>query len=221
MEKNEKPYAATDLGIFRFAENMLQVYLVRLKMSPFPGKYSLPGALLQYDEDLAQAAYRVYREATGQEAAFFEQVYTFSAPNRDIRHRSISTAYMAFPRGDIGDFHPCDKYDFGGWFNAAEMSGLAYDHDEILALTRERIAAKLNYTTIALLLLPNEFTLTEMQRLYEHCLERTLDKRNFRKKILSMEIIAPTGKMRRGQKARPAMLYQAVERKMEMIPLFR
>ncbi len=215
------PFAAIDMAIFRFAENKLLVYIVKLKLEPFSGKLALPGSLLQSDEDLRTAARRVFFEATGSQKAFFEQVYTFSAPDRDVRRRSIATAYMAFPESDVALFEPCEKYTYGQWRDAFSIHDLAYDHDQILSVCRERIASKLNYTSIALLLLPQKFTLTEMQKLYEYCLQRNIDKRNFRKKILSLNIIKPTGEKRLGRKARPAMLYQAVSRSLETIPLFR
>jgi len=214
------PYAATDVGIFRFREKNLQIYLVRLKTESQKGKLAFPGSLLRMDENLQQAATRVFQEGTGAVPGYLEQVFTFSELERDPRQRSISTAYMSFPDGEE-QYTPCDKYADGDWYDAYHVSGLAYDHDAILATCRERIAAKLNYTTIALYLLPELFVLSDMQLLYETCLERPLDKRNFRKKILSMGIVEASGKTLRGQKARPAMLYRAVEKSMQTIPLFK
>lgn len=219
--KANNPYAAADIGIFRFVESQLQIYLVRLKTADMRGGLSLPGSLIAPDENLDQAARRIYYEATGNQGEYFEQVFTFSDPDRDERRRSISTAYMAFPKAAEQSFQFCDKYQGGGWYNAFQCSGLAYDHDKILEVCLERISAKLNYTTIALYLLPELFTLTDMQVLYEICLQRKLDKRNFRKKILSLQMIDATGQKRRGGRARPAMLYRATEKKMETIQLFK
>lgn len=217
---NGNPYAATDLGIFRYDGERLLIFLVELGGGPFKGRLSLPGARLQMDEDLPTAAKRVYREAGGTRLLYMEQLYTFSALQRDPRSRSISTAYIAFPGGQSFRFKPCDKYAGGDWYDAFRVRRLAYDHDIILNVCRERIAAKLNYSTISLLLLPAEFTLTEMQKLYELCLDAEIDKRNFRKKIGKMDIVKETGRRRTGEKARPAMLYKAVRRSMELIPLF-
>ncbi|MGH1364733.1 MAG: NUDIX hydrolase [Calditrichia bacterium] len=214
------PYAATDVGIFRFREKTLQVFLVRLKGEPQKGKLAFPGSLLQMDENLQQASSRVYHEATGVEPGYVEQVFTFSDLHRDPRQRSISTAYMSFTTGE-DEFIACDKYSGGSWFNAHSVNGLAYDHDNILETCLERIASKLNYTTIALFLLPKLFPLSDMQHLYEVCLDKSLDKRNFRKKILSMDIVEPSGQTLRGQKARPAMLYRATNNTLQTIPLFK
>lgn len=214
-----KPYAATDVGIFKFEDGKLMVYLVELTIETYKGRLALPGTLILETEDLEATVRRAYREATNKSNAYFEQVYTFSAIDRDPNRRVISTAYMAFPDKDEA-FTPSSKYSSGAWYYVNDVPPLAYDHDHILNMCAKRIAAKLNYTTIALLLLPPEFTLTDLQSVYEQGLGETLDKRNFRKKVLSMDIIEPTGRKRKGEQSRPAMLYKAVKRKMEMIPLF-
>lgn len=214
-----KPYAATDVGIFKFVDDKLMVYLVELTIEPYTGRLALPGTLILETEDLDAAVKRNYREATGKSKAYFEQVFTFSAIDRDPNRRVISTAYMAFPDEDE-PFTPSSKYRSGVWYYVNDVPPLAYDHDQMLKICADRIAAKLNYTTIALLLLPPEFTLTELQNVYEQGLGESLDKRNFRKKVLSLDIVEPTGRQRTGEQARPANLYRAVKRKMERIPLF-
>ena len=214
-----KPYAATDLGIFKFVDGKLMVYLMELTIEAYVGRLALPGTLVLETEDLESAVRRNYREATNRSNAYFEQVYTFSAMERDPSRRVISTAYMAFPDTDE-TLTPSSKYSSGTWHYVNDAPPLAYDHDQMLKMCTERIAAKLNYTTIALLLLPTAFTLTDLQNVYEQGFGQTLDKRNFRKKVLSMDIVEPIGRQRQGEQARPAMLYKAVRREMEMIPLF-
>jgi 8-oxo-dGTP diphosphatase len=214
-----KPYAATDVGIFKFVDGKLMVYLVELTLEAYQGRLALPGTLVLETEELEAAVRRAYREATNQSIAYFEQVYTFSAIDRDPNRRVISTAYMAFPKKDEA-FRPSSKYSSGAWHYVNDAPPLAYDHDHILNMCAKRIAAKLNYTTVALLLLPPEFTLADLQSVYEQGLGEALDKRNFRKKVLSMDIIEPTGRKRKSEQSRPAMLYKAVKRKMKMIPLF-
>jgi len=184
-----KPYAATDLGIFRFLDGKLLVYLVELKIEPFVGRFSLPGTLVLETEDLEAAVRRAYREATGQVGAYFEQVYTFSAIDRDPHRRVISTAYMGFPELHGSTFKPVNKYRVGQWFYVNETPPLAYDHDKILKMCTERIAAKLNYTNIALLLLPSKFTLAELQSVYEQGLGLEMETESFKAKVLSLNMI--------------------------------
>ena len=219
--ETHNPFAATDIGIFRFNDHALQVYLVELTIQPFVGSLALPGTLVRETEDLTAASKRSYREATGHDRAYFEQVFTFSGLDRDPRVRSISTAYMALPDQDIADFAPSGKYSKAAWFGVHDLPDLAFDHKSIIDVCVDRIRAKLNYTTIALLLLAEEFTLTELQSVYEFCMERKLDKRNFRKKMLSLQILKPTELRRTGERARPAMLYRAKDRNMQIIPLFK
>lgn len=215
------PFAAVDLTIFRYMEDELSIYIVQLKEGPFRQKWALPGGLVRADETLEMAANRVYAEATGQKDAYFEQVYTFSSPDRDPRSRAISTGYMTFPQSQTKDFRANSKYLAGRWQNLASLRKLAYDHDEIVDVCVDRFKSKLNYTTIAFMLLPEIFTLGELQRLYENCLNQIFDKRNFRKKIVSLDLVEPTGKMRTGKRARPAALYRAKHKNIDIIPVFK
>ncbi len=213
-----KPYAATDLGIFRFLDGKLLVYLVELKIEPFIGRYSLPGTLVLETEDLEAAVRRAYREATGRSSAYFEQVYTFSAIDRDPKRRTISTAYMGFPNSPDESFVPVDKYRKGDWFYVNDTPSLAYDHNEMLKVCTNRIAAKLSYTNIALLLLPGEFTMAELQCVYEQGLGERLETRSFSDKVRSLKMIEATGGAREEVNAPPAPLYRAAHRDLQEIP---
>ena len=128
---------------------------------------------------------------------------------------------MALPERDGLRFRTSGKCARGLWCDVDQLPTLAFDHKGIIEVCVDRIRAKLNYTTIALLLLPQEFTLTELQSVYEYCLGKQLDKRNFCKKMLSLDILEPTELRRTGERARPAMLYRAREREMRIIPLFK
>jgi len=217
----QNPFAATDVGIFRFEGGRLQVFLVDLMIEPFIGSRALPGTLVRDTEDLTTASERAYREAMGQGRAYFEQVFTFSGLDRDPRQRSISTAYMVLPERDDKVPRTSKKYARGFWCDVDKVPDLAFDHKRIVEVCVDRIRAKLNYSSIALLLLPQKFTLTELQTVYEYCLDRQIDKRNFRKKMLSLDLLEPTELRRTGERARPAMLYRAKERDMKVIPLFK
>ena len=214
------PFAASDLCIFRFMNGELYVYLVKLKYSFYKGLWALPGGLVKEKEDLETACKRIYKEATGRKNAYFEQLHTFSDPKRDPRTRSISTSYIALPQGEIVSFSPCSKYQTGEWKKVKEIKTLAYDHLKILNNALEDIATKLNYSTIGLSLLPKKFTFKDLQDLYEYCLKIKIDKRNFRKKIISLNIIKKSGEMLTGIKARPAMLFTSKEPGIKAIPMF-
>lgn len=220
MKKKIIPFAATDVCVFRFIKGELYIYVVKLKHSVFKGKWALPGGLVREGEDLDSAIKRIYKEGTGNSKAFFEQLYTFSNPNRDPRTRSISTAYLAFPKGSVIKFMPCDKYEEGKWVNVAELNNLAYDHPKIVSKALDTISSKLNYSSIGLLLLSEKFTLTDLQDLYEYFLKIKIDKRNFRRKILSFDIIKDSNEILTGIKARPAKLYMAKEWQVKAIPMF-
>ena len=169
-------------------------------------------------EDLEAAVRRAYREATGWSGAYFEQVYTFSAIDRDPRRRTISTAYMGFPDRPGEPFEPVDKYRTGEWFYVNDTPSLAYDHNEILKVCTDRIAAKLNYTNIALLLLPGEFTMAELQCVYEQGLGEKLESGSFSDKVLSLDMIEATGGERPSEHAPTVPLYRAAHRELQEIP---
>lgn len=214
VQKN--PFAATDLVISKFREGKMLVYLVKISAEHLKGKWALPGALIRNDETLEQAATRVFFEASNIKQVTLEQLYTFSDPERDKRNRSISTAYLAFA-DKPENFQVCSKYLEGKWFDIKEIPKLAYDHNKILDVALERISSKINYSTIGFFLLNKEFTLTEFQELYEYFAKNPIDKRNFRKKVLSLKIVKETGKTVTNRIARPAKIYSPIKRKISVI----
>lgn len=217
----KNPFAATDLVILKSDANRLMVFVVEITKGEFVGQWALPGAAVREDETLEQAATRAYTEATGEKKAYFEQLATFSELDRDPRHRAISTAYIAIPQAISPVMAPGEKYAKGAWVEVKKAGKLAFDHSDILKTAIARITSKLQYSTMALHLLPEEFTLTELQNLYEYLSGQEIDKRNFRKKIESLDIVAESGNMKRGEKARPAKLYRARNTTIDIIPLFK
>ena len=217
---SNNPFSAVDLILLRFKEGQLFTYLIQLSAKHFYKQWAFPGSLVKDDETLETSAGRIYQEASGNTELYLEQLYTFSDPKRDPRSRSISTTYLGFPKKEDQHFHPCSKYFQGDWKEVKKIDRLAYNHNEILRVAIERVAAKLEYTTLAFFLLPSSFTLTELQELYEYFLKKPIDKRNFRKKILSLSIIEETGYMRTGEKSRPAKLYHPTKNGLTSISLF-
>lgn len=197
---------STDVVIFSVRDEALTVRLVRRPDEPFAGCWALPGGLLGEGEDPDDGATRVLREKTGMEGVYLEQLYTFGRPDRDPRGRVVTVGYFALvPWTEIGGER--DEPD-GGWHPVDILPGLAFDHAEIVAMARRRLAAKLEYSTIALQLMPERFTLSHLQSVYEIIRGEPLDKRNFRKRVRAMECIEPTEATYRAGSHRPARLYR-------------
>jgi 8-oxo-dGTP diphosphatase len=211
----EYPRAAltVDCVVFGFDETELKVLLVQRGLAPFKGKWALPGGFVHVDETVDEAARRELSEETGLKNVFLEQLYTFGTLKRDPRERVVSVAYYALVNLAA---HPAtgatDATD-AAWFPAAKPPALAFDHSEILATALERLQGKVRYEPIGFELLPEKFTLSQLQHLYEAVLHTDLDKRNFRKKILSMELLVPLKEQMRVGAHRPAQLFRFNARK--------
>jgi len=203
-----RPALTVDVVVFTLRENRLQVLLIRRAGEPFSGSWALPGGFVQMNESLEEAALRELREETGVQDAYLEQLYTFGDPGRDPRGRVVSVAYYALIPVDarIRSEGGSDASQ-AGWFPVGELPQLAFDHTEIITYALARLHYKLEYTAVGFELLPEEFTLSEIQHTYEIILGETLDKRNFRRRMLESGIIEPT-RVKRGKEGRPAQLYR-------------
>ena len=184
---------------------------VRRPREPYAGMDALPGSLVRTEEDLPEAASRVMTDVAGlNEPKHLEQLATFGAPQRDPRGRVLSVSYLALlPR-------PADLGEHARWIAVDEAPQLAFDHAEILASAVERLQGKLSYSNVAYGLLPDEFTLSELQAVYQTVLGREIDKRNFRKKVLGLGMVTETEGMRRGSH-RPAQLYRFPRRSLVLL----
>jgi 8-oxo-dGTP diphosphatase len=200
-----KAFVAVDLVLFTVRDGTLQVLLVERGIPPFKGQWALPGGFVLERETLEVAARRELQEETGFVDVYLEQLYTFGDPDRDPRGRTITVAYYALtPPAPVRASSDAAR---AAWHPAARPPRLAFDHAKILRTGLERLRAKLGYSTVGFELLPRQFTLTELQVLYEAILERPLDKRNFRKKILSLGLLKSEGQKRTAGAHRPARLY--------------
>lgn len=208
MSRGGDMAVAVDCVVFGLAEAELQVLLIERGAEPFRGRWALPGGFVGPGEGLETAALRELSEETGLGKIYLEQLYTFGEPGRDPRGRVVSVAYYALVRG--ADHAPRSGSDArrAEWFPAREPPPLAFDHAEILATALRRLQGKVRYEPIGFELLPRKFTLTQLQRLYETVLGRTLDKRNFRKKILGMDLLVPLEETQKEVAHRAARLYQ-------------
>jgi 8-oxo-dGTP diphosphatase len=206
------PAVTTDVVVFTIRERRLQLLLVRRAAEPFAGQWALPGGFLDIGEGLDRGAARELEEETGVADVYLEQLYTFGRPDRDPRERVISVAYFALVPSERLDVKAASDAADAAWFPISGLPPLAFDHDEIIRAAHRRLVAKLDYSTIAFQFLPEAFTLSELQEVYEILVDAELDKRNFRKWALALEQIEETGALRRRGSHRPARVYRLTQR---------
>lgn len=205
-----------DIVVFTIRDGDLQVLLVRRGVPPFEGQHAIPGGFLREGESLEEAAARELYEETGVRDVFLEQLYTFGDPKRDPRGRVITVAYYALVASDRLSLVAGADAAEASWFPMAGLPQLAFDHQDILDYALERLRNKLEYTTVGFQLLPEKFTLRELQAVYEAILGRRLDKRNFRRKIALLGILKPLREWQRtGRK--PAQLYRFAAARFEKL----
>ena len=202
------PAVTTDIVIFTLRDKQLKVLLIMRGGDPYQGKWALPGGFVRLEEDLETGARRELAEETGISGVYLEQLYTFGAVDRDPRERVITIAYYALIPSDKIQLQAATDAEAVGWFSLNELPPLAFDHRDIIAMAHQRLVAKLDYSTIAFQFMPREFTLSDLQEVYEIILRAEMDRRNFRKWILALEQIEETGEERREGAHRPAKLYR-------------
>lgn len=181
------PAVTTDCVIFGFDGERLQVLLVERGIEPFKGRWAFPGGFIKMDETAEEGALRELKEETGMENAFIQQFHTFSNPLRDPRERVITIAFYALVR--IQEVKGGDDAASARWFPLDEIPALAFDHDHMLRMATQRLRQEIHFHPIGFELLPEKFTLRELQSLYEAILGITFDRRNFAKKMLHLEIL--------------------------------
>ena len=201
-----KPSVTVDVVIITLRGEELQVLLIKRDLAPHKGKWAVPGGFVHIDESLESAARRELHEETGVADVYLEQLYTFGDPGRDPRGRVISVAYIALVPAPLAVEAGSDARE-ARWWPLNKLPALAFDHDKILQLALTRLRYKIEYSAVGFRLLPQYFTLSELQRAYEIILGEPLDKRNFRRRIMEAEVIELTDDIRSGE-GRPARLYR-------------
>lgn len=206
----EYPRAAltVDCVVFGFDGGELQVLLIRRGLEPFRDRWALPGGFVRVEETLVDAARRELEEETGLREVFLEQLYTFGSVKRDPRERVVSVAYYALTKPADHTTAAATDAAEAKWFTVSAIPPLAFDHADILATALTRLRGKLTYQPIGFELLPPKFTLTQLQRLYEAVLGTHIDKRNFRKKVLSFDLLVHLKEKHRDGAHRPAQLFR-------------
>jgi 8-oxo-dGTP diphosphatase len=204
----ERPMVTVDTVIFTIQGDDLKVLLVKRGVEPFEGCWAIPGGFVQMNESLEDAARRELYEETNVRDLYLEQLYTFGAPDRDPRGRVISVSYFALISAEHRELAAATDSTDVGWFSVYQLPKLAFDHADIIEYALTRLRYKLDYTSVGFQLLPRKFTLTELQQVYEVILRKKLDKRNFRKKILSLGIVEGLEETKMEGPHRPAKLYE-------------
>lgn len=208
------PLASVDMVIFSIRDDRLQVLLVKRAQFPAKGKWALPGGFidLQKDKTLDDTAYRKLFEKTGVKSPYLEQVASFGGPKRDPRGWAVTVAYFALIPSRNIDLMADESSEEVRWVPVEEVIDnykLAFDHQSILDASNERLRNKVEYTSLPVNLLPEEFTLTELQQTFEIVLQQPVAKKSFRRRMLDAEILIETGDMRAGSN-RPAKLYRVL-----------
>jgi 8-oxo-dGTP diphosphatase len=195
-----------DCVIFGFEDNKLKVLLIRSDLEVFCGKWSLLGDFARQSETLEEAAYRVLFERTGMSDVFLDQVHTFSNPDRHPGGRVLTVAYCSLLNIKHHELKITDNELH--WHNVTDLDEMAFDHYEILRTCYAWLQKRIQEHPLGFNLLPEKFSLRELQNLYEAILNVELDRRNFRKKFFSMDFLIDTGEYEEDVKHRPGKLYQ-------------
>ncbi len=194
--------------LFSISKQCLEVVLVKRDHEPYKGQPGLPGGYIQGDESLEAAARRIVEDLTGKTDIYIEQLYTFGDPERDANEYWVTVAYFALLPEDFDKKQMLKKHGAIVCLPMTDLPTLAYDHDKMIAYGLQRLKSKILYTNIAHGLLPEKFRLTDLQHVYEIILGKPLDKRNFRKKMLSLGLLKPVNERIVVGRHRPAMLYK-------------
>lgn len=201
-----RPAVTTDCVIFGYDGKELKVLLIERGIEPFKGCWAFPGGFLNMDEDALAGARRELKEETGLEDAFIEQFHTFSEPGRDPRGRVITIAHYALVK--IQEVEGGDDAAQARWFPIGEVPPLAFDHDRILRMAMSRLKEKIHFEPVGFELLPDVFTMPQLQNLYEAILEVHFDRRNFASKMLKLGILEDTGDRPAGASSRIPVSYR-------------
>lgn len=210
-----------DALIFTVAEGGLRIALIRRGIEPRKGWWALPGGFVLPGESLDDAALREVREEAGVRDVYLEQLHAFGAPGRDPRGRVVTVAYFALVPAAHIQLSASTDAEEARWFPLDALPPLAFDHAEIVRIGVERLRARLETSCIAYALLPERFRLSELQQVHEAIQGRPMDKRNFRKHVLSLGLLEPTEAVDSSGAHRPARLYRFRERHASLRSLAR
>ena len=205
--QNDKMYVATDCIIFGFDQGKLKLLIFKRRVEPLKDSWSLIGSFVKLDEDVDQAAKRVLKEITGLKNVFMEELKSYGKAERDPGYRSISIGQYALIRLDEYDKELVQKHG-AHWYQIDEVPDLVLDHSQMVEDALIRIRRKARYKPIGFELLPEKFTIPQLQQLYEAIYQKELDARNFRKKVLSLNVLIKLNEKDKSTSRRGAFLYK-------------
>lgn len=197
-----------DAVVFGYEEGNISVLLIQRKYEPFKGKWAIPGGFVLDDESLEEAVERELHEETGIKINYLEQLYTFGKPNRDPRGRVVSVAYFGLVRPNAFKIFASTDAEQVQWFNINELPKLSFDHKVILETAIKRLQGKITYEPIGFELLDKKFPFSDLEKLYTTLLGRAIDRRNFRKKIVGLNVLDELNEKVSKGSGRPANLFQ-------------
>lgn len=199
---------AVDPVVFGYQNNQLFILLVKQKFGPLKGQWVLPGGFVKNGEGLQQAVERELIEETGLSVSYLEQLYTFGDQvKRDPRMRVVSVAYLTLVNPNNFALKAGSDAEEAQWFDVRDLPSVGYDHDEIIQVGLQRLKGKLTYEPIGFDLLDKEFPFSDLENLYRTILGKEIDRRNFRKKMLSFDLLKETNKVKKEGSGRPAKLF--------------
>lgn len=213
-------YVSVDCIIFGFHEGKISLLLLKRNFEPAKGEWSLMGGFVQEDESIDDAARRVLADLTGLTDIYMDQVEAFGSLDRDPGERVISVAYYALVNIDDYDRELVKKHN-AYWVNLDELPNMIFDHDDMVAMALKKLRQKASTQPIGFKLLPEEFTLTTLQNLYEAIYGESLDKRNFRKHVARMDYVEKVGTIDKTGSKRGAALYRFNEVKYKKSGTFK
>jgi len=199
---------SVDAVVFGYEKGNISVLLIKRKYAPFKGKWAIPGGFVLTNESLEEAVERELHEETGIKINYLEQLYTFGKPSRDPRGRVVSVAYFGLVRPNAFNIFASTDAELVQWFDINELPKLSFDHKEILNLAIERLQGKITYQPIGFELLDKKFPFSDLEKLYTTLLGRNIDRRNFRKKIVGLNILDELDEKVSKGSGRPANLFQ-------------
>ena len=208
MKISQNIKVAVDAVVFGYEEGNISVLLIKRKYEPFKGKWAIPGGFVLNDESLEEAVERELQEETGIKINYLEQLYTFGKPSRDPRGRVVSVAYFGLVRPNAFKIFASTDAEQVQWFDINELPNLSFDHKEILKTAIERLQGKITYEPLGFELLDKKFPFSDLEKLYSTLLGRDIDRRNFRKKIINLNVLDELDEKVSKGSGRPANLFQ-------------